>query len=164
MKGVCVYIELEKCVANWATHRMGNPIRFIKKSHLSAMLVQLRTKWPDGVPPQLRPKEGEVSIVVPDDPYRRAERYNYLSRHARHELAMAITDLFELALWQGCAPFFGVKKIDHTVSDWCRDNGIVPECHEAVKQRFYRIRKRLRAQGIMLGRRNAVRKSIRLRG
>lgn len=163
MKGVFVYLKLEKCVAQWCQYKMGNPIRFIKKSHLSAMLVQLRTKWPEGQLPQVRPHEGEVTILVPDDPYRPAETYCYLSNHARHELAMAITDLFELGLWQGCAPYFGVNKIDAVIAGWCRENGIAPECHEAVKQRYYRIRKRLRSQGIMLGRRNAVRKSIRLR-
>lgn len=65
MKGVFVYLKLEKCVAQWCQYKMGNPIRFIKKSHLSAMLVQLRTKWPEGQLPQVRPHEGEVTTWFP---------------------------------------------------------------------------------------------------
>lgn len=163
MKGLTTYIKLEKSVALWATYKLGNPLRFIKKSPLNAMLRQLCTQRPRGVPIQIAPQEGEVEVVIPDDPYRPSEVYNYLSNHAARELAMAITDLFELHLWQGCAPYLGTKGINDAVRRWCSSVSITAEYHDAVIQRFYRIRKRYEQQGIVLGRRNGVRKSVCLR-
>lgn len=162
MKGITAFIKLEKSIALWATNQFGNPIRFIKKSPLNTMMRQLCTVRPRTIPPQLYPRAGEVAIVIPDDAYRKPERYNYLSAHAAHEMAMAITDLFELAIWKACAPHIGTAGLQEAVRRWCDSVSITAEHHEAVVQRFYRIRKRFEAQGVVLGRRNGVRKSTQL--
>ena len=64
----------------------------------------------------------------------------------------AIDALFRLDLWSGCAPLLhSTNELNKGIDQWCADNGISLDAREAVRQKFYRIRKSYLERGIVLG-------------
>ena len=55
-------------------------------------------------------------------------------------------------MWSGCAPLLhSSKEINKGIDEWCACNGISLDAREAVRQKFYRIRKAYMEKGIILG-------------
>lgn len=64
----------------------------------------------------------------------------------------AIDGLFRLALWSECASLLHSKReLNRGIDEWCKLHGIELDCREAVRQKFYRIRKSYQIKGIILG-------------
>lgn len=151
MKDVCIYLQVESYMGAWLRSTLGNPVRFPKKSSENALLSRIVTTRPDDAPPEVR-TEDSVAIVLPDNAERRPEFYNYLGRRARSKLLNAIDCLFRLHLWSECAPLIAARgELNKGIDEWCARHGIALDHREAVRQKFYRMRKSYNDHGIVLG-------------
>lgn len=151
MKDVTVCLVLPGYLRQWLTRRLGNPVRFPARSAENVLLSRLVRRRPAGAVPETC-GEGRVAFVVPDNPQRRPEYFNYLGRRGKAELAAAVERLFRLHLWQDCSVLLGASgELNRGIDRWCELQGISLEHREAVRQKFYRMRKAYRNYGIVLG-------------
>ena len=66
-------------------------------------------------------------------------------------LADAIDDLFCIDMWNSLAPYLSSSGINGRLDKWCEERGISLDNIEAVRQRFYRLRKNYAKFHIILG-------------
>lgn len=151
MKNMVVYLRLNRYLREWLTFHLGCPVRFPNRSYENALLHRLLSKRPEGAPPSL-PVEGAVPVVITDCSYKKPEHYNYLGRRGEQAMAVAIEALFRLDLWSGCAPLIhSGAEINRGIDAWCAASGISLDAREAVRQKFYRIRRDYLKHGVVLG-------------
>ncbi|MBR7028471.1 MAG: hypothetical protein IKI05_03550 [Bacteroidaceae bacterium] len=151
MKDIVVYIKVEKYIKQWLEHTLGNPVRFPTHSYENEVLRRHLQKRPANVLLPLADPD-LVAIVIPDSSERKPEFYNYLGFRGQRALQSAIDGLFRLALWSDCAPLLHSKReLNRGIDAWCKQHGIELDYREAVRQKFYRIRKSYRIKGIVLG-------------
>lgn len=152
MKDIIVYVRVEKYIKDWLEFHLGNPVRFPERSYENALLHSYLCKRPACCPPD-RGGEGTVAVVVTDCRHRKPEYYNHLSSRGHRAMASAIDSLFRLALWSGIAPLLGTgAELNRGIDRWCREQGISFDSREAVRQKFYRMRRAYMKKGIVLGR------------
>ena len=97
------------------------------------------------------PLSSLIAIVITDCRYRKPEHYNYLGRDGQRAVVSAINALFKMQLWAECAPLLHAKgELNKGIDKWCADNGISLDAREAVRQKFYRLRKLYLQKGIVL--------------
>lgn len=151
MKDITVHLALPGYMRQWLAATLGDPVRFPPRSAENVLLTTLLRRRPPLAPPELG-GEGTVAFVVPDNGLRRPEYYNYLGRRGRAELTAAVERLFRLHLWSECAGLLGSEgELNRGIDQWCDRHGIGLDNREAVRQKFYRMRKAYRAYGICLG-------------
>ena len=161
MRGITISIPLPHYLAQWLTHALGNPVRFPAQSYENRLLSRLLSRAPRcEEPPTISPmgdegasrKQMRVSIIIPDNSMHRPEYYNHLSRRARALMADAIETLFRIHLWSECVSFIHSRAgLNTGIDQWCRRQGISIEYREAVRQKFYRMRRAYEKDGIILG-------------
>ena len=161
MKGITVSILLPYYLAQWLTHALGNPVKFPVQSYENRLLSRLlsRRHRGDGSRATLPVAEGNVranrqrvSFVIPDNDMRRPEYFNNLSVRASAQMAEAIDTLFRLHLWSECVCLIHSRQgLNKGIDQWCRRQGISIEYREAVRQKFYRMRRAYEREGIILG-------------
>lgn len=150
MKDITVHVRLERYIREWLTFHLGSPVRFPDKSYENEILHNYLRKPPRDAAPDFGDDES-VPIVIPDDKFHKPEFYNYLGRHGRRALASAIDALFRLQLWSECAPLLQSKQeLNRGIDAWCAANGISLDAREAVRQKFYRLRKLYAEKGIVV--------------
>lgn len=151
MKDIRVYVKVERYIKEWLEFHLGNPVRFPDRSYENELLHAYLSKRPCDLPPA-KPQGCFVSIVITDSLHRKPEFYNYLGSRGQRAVASAIDALFRLDMWSGCAPLLhSSKEINKGIDEWCACNGISLDAREAVRQKFYRIRKAYMEKGIILG-------------
>ena len=151
MKDIVVYVKVQRYIKEWLEYHLGTPVRFPERSYENELLHRHLDKRPRNLPPD-KPEEGTVAIVITDCDHSRPEYYNYLGQRGRRAIVSAIDALFRLDLWSGCAPLMHSKtELNRGIDGWCADNGISLDAREAVRQKFYRIRRAYLERGIVLG-------------
>lgn len=151
MKNIQVYVKVERYIQEWLEFHLGNPVRFPVRSYENELLHRHLGKRPCGLPPEKR-EDNMVAIVITDCDHSRPEFYNYLGHRGKRAIVSAIDALFRLDLWSGCAPLLhSTTELNKGIDKWCADNGISLDAREAVRQKFYRIRKSYLERGIVLG-------------
>lgn len=161
MKGITVSILLPYYLAQWLTHALGNPVKFPVQSYENRLLSRLLSRRPRGegscatspvAEGNAHANRQRVSLVIPDNDLRRPEYFNYLSVRARAQMAEAIEALFRLHLWSECVCLIHSRqRLNQGIDQWCRRQGISIEYREAVRQKFYRMRRAYEREGIILG-------------
>lgn len=158
MKDFTVTVRVERHLRQWLVSRLGEPVKFPSRSYENLLLSRVLQK-----PPRERPAAGgtgspaadegrAVRIVIPDNDLKRPEYYHYLSRRAERAVAAAIDALFRLHLWSALLPLLGQRgELNRAIDAWCAAQGIALDQREAVRQRFYRMRRAYEAGGIILG-------------
>jgi hypothetical protein len=150
MKDITVHIKVERYIKEWLTFHLGNPVRFPERSYENEVIHRHLSRRPMTVLPEL-PGEDMVAIVITDCRYRKPEHYNYLGRDGQRAVASAINGLFKIQLWAECFPLMYAKgELNKGIDKWCADNGISLDAREAVRQKFYRLRKLYLQKGIVL--------------
>lgn len=151
MKGIVIYVKFERYIREWLLYRLGSPVRFPNGSFENELIHRNLSKRPKDTPPDL-PEEGAVPIVVTDCMHRRPEFYNYLGIRGRRMIRSAVDGLFRLHLWTECAPLLHSHgALNRGIDAWCERNGISLDAREAVRQKFYRMRRRYAEKGVVLG-------------
>ena len=151
MKDITIQVKMDGYMREWLQFHLGNPVRFPAKSYENEVLVRYLSKRPKDMPPEAE-DAGTVAIVIPDNGYRRPEYYNYLGHRGRRAIIHAIDNLFRLDLWSGCAPLLHSRReLNKGIDAWCQANGISLDSREAVRQKFYRIRRSYFNKGVILG-------------
>lgn len=149
MDKILVYIHLDGYLREWLTNQLGDPVVFPNFSYENALLARHITRIPPGASPQLR-GEGDVAIAVPVIQGKPPTVYNYFGRRGRYALLCAIDILFRMDMWHSLAPYITSGSINASIEQWCVQRGISLDNREAVRQRFYRIRKYYGQCGIIL--------------
>ena len=151
MKDFCVYITFEPYIVAWLTATLGNPVRFPRRSAENALLTRCVSRRPPSAPPEVAPP-GAVAIVLPDNAERRPEFYNYIGKRGRADITAAVDRLFRLHLWSECAHLIAHRgELNRGIDEWCAQYDIPLAHREAVRQKFYRMRKEYQSCGIALG-------------
>lgn len=145
-----VYIRLSGYLREWLIHTMGTPVVFPAHSAENAILARHMSRLPRGAQPNLC-HEGDIAIVVPHIRYKPQTEFNYLGRRGQVELVDAIDNLFCIDMWNNLTPHLASKSINSCIDHWCAQRGISIENIEAVRQRFYRLRKNYGQYNIILG-------------
>lgn len=150
MKDLTVDVKLERYIREWLVFHLGNPVRFPECSFENALLHRFLSKRPADAPVGRTPDDC-VAVVITDCRYRKPEHYNYIGREGLKALASAIDALFRLHLWAECAPLLQARgELNRGIDEWCARNGISLDAREAVRQKFYRIRKAYVEKGIVV--------------
>lgn len=149
MKGMLLYFRLDGYLREWLVHTFGSPVSFPARSYENAIIVRHLIKRPPGVLPLDGAGSDTVPIVIPDNGRRPPEHYNHLSIYGQRLLHHAVLNLFTIDLWHGCAPLCGSPGLNEGIYRWCDRHGIDFDHQEAVRQRFYRMRKEYRLRGII---------------
>ena len=154
MKGIIIYLHLETYLRQWLTHRLGTPVRFPDRSYENALLLRLISRPSGGSePPTTICPPDSVPIIVPDCARRRPEYYCALTRRAQSQMARAVDNLFRLHLWSECAHLIHTRRLNQGLDEWCARQGIAIDYREAVRQKFYRMRRAYEEKGIFLRKR-----------
>lgn len=154
-----IYIPLGGYLREWVVNRFGSPVCFPARSYEHAILSRCmvskgRSSAPD------RPAPDCLPIVVPTIRGRDWGTYNSLSRQGTRLLVEAIENLFRIDMWYSLIPQLTAGSINQHIDDWCKDRGIRLEHREAVRQKFFRIRRDYEAYGIILGRKYSKKKNL----
>ena len=153
MKDFLIYVKLESYLAEWLTHSFGYPVRFPDQSVENAIIHQYLTVREAGALVDTD-KEGKVPIVITDSSLRRPEYYNHFGQRGQAALIRHLDNLFRVNLWSECVPLITFKrkrKLNAGLDEWCYSHGISLDHREAVRQKFYRMRKKYESYGIILG-------------
>ncbi len=133
-------------LAQWATHKYGNPIRFPAGSVQNAALRASLTRLPSGIKPNL-PGKGKVPVVLPDSKAKPVCSFNHLPHDAQRDIANLLQDLLKLQLWKDMRPLLdddmclpAHTMVMKAVRSWCKTNGIDIEYDNTIKQKWYRLR------------------------
>lgn len=161
MKDITVPILLSYYLVQWLTHALGNPVKFPVQSYENRLLSRLLSRRPRGEGSRATSPVAEsdaganrkrVSLVIPDNDLHRPEYFNHLSVRASAQMAEAIDTLFRLRLWSECVCLIHSQQgLNQGLDQWCRRQGISIEYREAVRQKFYRMRRAYERDGIILG-------------
>lgn len=150
MSNFCIYIKLEKYLAEWLTHSLGNPVRFPTGSNENAVIRCFLQKLPDGELPE-KPTPDMTAICIPDSKAKPASSWNYMGEKGKKAVREAILDLFIRSLWNDLSRIEGSNiGINTRIAAWCEMHGIGIDRIETVRQRFYRIRDAYSKKGINL--------------
>lgn len=151
MKDIIVQIRVERYIKEWLEFHLGSPVKFPERSYENALLHSYLGKRPADAPPE-KTRGDCVAVVITDCLHRKPEYYNYLGTRGHRVMASAIDGLFRLAMWSGCAPLLHADtELNRGIDKWCAENGISLDAREAVRQKFYRMRKAYLKTGIILG-------------
>lgn len=124
-----VFLTLEPYLAQWLCHHHGGvyPIR-LKRGSAEAEILQLfltpQPKDPD-YKPQVKPKPGQVEIILPFFKHKDIRTYNFLSERGEICLHACIRNRFKVQLWKDLHTVGNVVKRNNiAISEWMKENGI----------------------------------------
>lgn len=150
MSRFVIYIKLEKYLAEWLTHSLGNPVVFPCGSNENAVIRAFLQKTPVGMKPDMA-ADGMTAICIPDSKAKPPGTYNYLSDSGKKAVREAIMDLFTRNLWNELRPIDNINiGVNTRIAAWCEMHGIGLDRVETVRQKYYRIRDAYKRQGINL--------------
>ena len=161
MSKFLIYLHLEPYLHQWLTHSLGNPVEFPAKSNENAVIRRfLQTKPTDALPDLYA--EGMTAVCIPDSKAKPVQHYNHCGAKGKKALAEAIEDLFRINLWSELAPLVcreerGGGGLNKLIVSWCEAHGISDDHTEAVRQKFYRMRKAYAKYGVFLGKMRKIR-------
>lgn len=150
MSQFVIYIKLEKYLAEWLTHSLGNPVVFPTGSNENAVIRTFIQKLPEDKMPEVA-TEGATAICIPDSKAKPPSSYNYMGVKGKKAVHEAIMDLFIQNLWND------LRRIENSgvgvntrIAAWCEMHGISIDRVETVRQKYYRIRDAYTKKGINL--------------
>ena len=150
MSQFVIYIKLEKYLAEWLTHSLGNPVRFPNGSNENAVIRAFIQKLPKDTLPEIA-TEDTTPICIPDSKAKPADIYNYMGERGKRAVQEAIKDLFTRNLWNELRPIDSVNVgVNTRIAAWCEMHGIGIDRIETVRQKYYRIREAYSKKGIVL--------------
>lgn len=150
MKDVLIYLDVPPYLKEWLTHTYGHPVRFPARGVENELLRCSTIRRPSTVPIDT-PAPGRVAIALPDCDTHRPEFYNYLPRKARAQLTKTLQGMFTLQLWYaGLHALMSGAPLLRSLDDWCSSHGISASSTDAVRKKFYRLRKVYQPHGVKL--------------
>ena len=152
MSNICVYIEVPAYLRQYLYHHFGDPVVFDRNLPQNKLIKLLINKQPRDSVPEF-PSEESVSVAIPDQPYKPAENWNYLSPDAKKALVESIKNTFDVHLFQDLQKILplGVNLLT-AIRSWMRNNGIDIEYDLTIRQKYYRVRDAFEKAGIDLKR------------
>lgn len=138
-----------------------NPVEPIKDSYESKVLKRNLRKQPNAIPEPV-PQDATLALAIPYFKDKDPRTYNYLGKQAKEELISAITEAFDIAMWEELHLFRVIlKQRDHTIWAFMENHGI--ECNEtnwcAIAKRYQRLRDRYKAEKCRKSKKNAKKRS-----
>lgn len=150
-----IYLKLEPYLHQWLVHSLGNPVVFPAKSNENAIIRRfLQTKPMDAMPDLYA--EGLTAVCIPDSKAKPVQFYNYCPPKGKAAIVEAIEDLFRINLWEELLPLsYSAERtacgLGQMIASWCEAHGIDDDYTEAVRQKYYRMRKAYAKNGMFLG-------------
>ena len=150
MAQIVIYIKLEKYLAEWLTHSLGDPVKFPSQSNENAVIRAFIQRLPEDTKPQTG-GEGYTAIVIPESKAKPPEKWNYLGPKGQDAVREAIKDLFTQNLWADLSRLENTHiGVNTRIAAWCEMHGIGLDRVETVRQKYYRIREAYTKRGINL--------------
>ena len=148
MDYITVTLPVPAYVQQWAEHHFGRPVRLPHPSAENATLHDLLRLRPPGA----RDPAAGMQVAVTASALRSPLYYNWLPKPARIEAARMVDRLFLRAMWCDLLPVTALPRgrLNETIDAWCAEHGITLDNREAVRQRFYRLRRDFAAHGVPL--------------
>lgn len=153
MKDILIYVKLENYMAEWLIHSFGSPVRFPDQSVENALIHKYLSVRRFNEKFDLC-TEGKIPIVITDSSVHRPEYYHHFSSRGQAALIRHLDDLFRVNLWSECFRLVScgrTRRLNAGLDEWCQSHGISLDHREAVRQKFYRMRKKYESYGIILG-------------
>lgn len=147
MQNNVVYIHLDGYLAEWLVNRFGNPVRFPSRSWENIIIARYLCKKPSS-PSLPSCSVNLIPICVPTVSDKPFAIYNHLPTRATAMLIASIESIFRLDMFYSL--IHCVVDINEHVDTWCSQRGIDTEHREAVRQKFYRIRRDYEKNGVFL--------------
>ena len=155
MKGMTFTLQMEQYMRQWLIHSLGEPVAFPPQSYENSIILRYISKRTEASCPAGGHRSDSlpsVEVIIPDSNEKPSEFYHHMGRRGCRALVAAIDNLFRLDLWSACAPQIHSRvELNSFIDEWCERHGIDLDFREAVRQKFYRMRKSYREKGIILG-------------
>ena len=143
MKNITVPIKVPRYLWQYVRRNFGEFAAFPRGSFVNYILHRLLTKRPPNAEPRRAPSAPILHIVIPDCRFKKPEYYNYLTPRAEIKIRKALFETFDLDMWRSLQRLIRQgMRIEHAVHHWCEQVGLDIAGREAVRKRFYRMRKR----------------------
>lgn len=149
MSNMVFYIKLEGYLHQWLTHSLGNPVVFPRGSNENAVIRRFLSKLPPNKQPDIY-QDGYTAIEIPYSKAKPPRTYNYLGPRAKFAIKQVIEDLFRQNLWFEMSDVAMSGGLNKNIMAWCEMHGIDDNYSEAVRQKYYRMRKTYNSKGIFL--------------
>lgn len=156
MSDFVVYLKLEPYLSQWLHHHLGDPVRFPDGSNENAVIRRFLMKLPPGKKPDLA-ADNLTAICIPDSKAKPCTRFNHLGPRGKLAVKGVIEDLFRQNLWCDLRGITDAGSLSMKIQAWCEMHGIDEQSHEAIRQKYYRMRKAYSEKGIFLVHRRAKR-------
>lgn len=150
MQKQVIYIHLKGYLSEWLVNRFGFPVKFPPRSWENIIIARNLAKKTLATPELPSVTDGLVPVVVPSVSGKVFTLYNHLPQRAEEELLAAIESLFRLDMYYSLIWRVTSNNINDHVEEWCCSRGIIPDHREAVRQKFYRIRRDYEKNGVIL--------------
>lgn len=156
MSEYSIYVRLPRIAGRWLKHRYGDPVRFPRRSPENVVVVDaLRVPRGDETP--CVGGDGLTAIAIPWNDARPASRWHSVTAAGERAIREAVDHLFVREMYRGLLPLVwggaawrgssghggrGEAGLLEGITHWCLANGLAEDDVEAVRQRFYRLRRR----------------------
>ena len=148
MSRICIYLKLPSYLDEWVRHNFGEPAVFPRHSCQNAVIRTFLRRLPPGELPDLG-AEGLTAVAIPDSVGKPVEVWNHLGPTGKQAVVESIQDLFSRSLWSDISPLIRPRlNLSVMIAAWCERNGISEDGVEAVRQRYYRLRKDFAKRGV----------------
>lgn len=150
MQKQVIYIHLKGYLGEWLVNRFGYPVKFPSRSWENIIIARNLAKKTLATPEQPFDTDGLIPVVVPSVSGKVFTLYNHFPHRAEEELLAAIESLFRLDMYYSLISCVTSHSINDQIDAWCGNRGIIPDHREAVRQKFYRIRRDYEKNGVIL--------------
>ena len=153
MRFITAEIIVPPYLFDWLVNKYGNPLRFPSRSPqndlLHALVAVARPKHGNETPKMNRGVA--VKVVLPNRSIHKPEYYHHLSKAAKIIFIRDLKRFFRLDLTAFVihAATKGGLTLE-SLERWCMSRGIKISHRDAVKRMYYRMKKQLEEQGILL--------------
>lgn len=144
MSDFYIYLKVEPYLAEWLTDTFGDPIEIIRDSPESHLLKRFLVKLPTGVQPDTCiSEEFNVRVRIPCFKEKDPRTYNHLKPIAKKALVDSFESLFVKNMWSEIGKLDNCNcSITTVIYAWLEKHNMSEEHWEAIRQRYYRLRKK----------------------
>ena len=153
MKDITTELTVPPYLFDWLVNKYGNPLRFPARSpHNDLLHALVAVARPKQGGEEVEQKRGmTLKVVLPNRSRHKPEYYHHLSKAAKIIFTRDLKRFFRLDLTafvlntasKGCLTL-------ESLEQWCKSHGIRITHRDAVKRIYYRMKKQLEEQGILL--------------
>ena len=137
-----IYLQVPDYLAEWITHKYGNPVQMVKDSPEMRVLNEMLVKRPQSIELEQSPGYNLV-IPIPHFKGKDPQYYNYMYDSGKSALIESFSSLFKKSLYCEISALQNVEiKRATVIYAFMEKNGISANHWDTVAQIYHRIKQK----------------------